>query len=92
MKTFKKVLEICAVEAMVGGGFFVVGLLCLYSGIYDGAAVSALAALGALVLGFMRWRKLSGMPAPRGLTPPPARRAVKAAKRKEKTPAKKKRK
>lgn len=57
MSTFKKVLEVCAVEVMVGGGFLITGVLCAIAGAYDGALVCAAVATVAGVIARMQWKR-----------------------------------
>ena len=59
MATIKEFFKLCAVEMLVVGGFFIVGILCLCAGAYDGAVVSGIASAIAGVLAYVRWRKLS---------------------------------
>ena len=57
MSTFKKVLQVCAVEVMVGLGFLITGVLCLIVESYDGALVCAAVATVAGVIARMQWNK-----------------------------------
>ncbi len=57
MDKIKKVIEACAVEIMIGGGFFITGVLCLIAGAYDGAAVCAGVATVAGIIGRMQWKR-----------------------------------
>lgn len=57
MSKFKKAMEVCAVEIMIGGGFLITGVLCAIAGTYDGAAVCGVVAIVAGVIGVLQWRK-----------------------------------
>jgi len=59
VKKLKQIGELCAVEALVSLTFWVAFILCLFAEVYDGAAVAIFIALGAALLGRMRYRKLT---------------------------------
>lgn len=90
-KKVKKIIEACAVEIMVGGGFFITGVLCVIAAVYDGALVCAAVAVVAGIIGRMQWKKHTGArPAASVAAAFPAKPKRKPVKPRKVTKAKKK--
>lgn len=90
MKTSKKILDTCAPEAMIFGGFLITGALCLATESYDGAAVCAGVAVLAAVVAWRRFTKAGAVEPENRLPEPSTVSKRKPAKPRKVTKAKKK--